>query len=415
MKILIIGQGAREAALAQTIKRQHPEAMLFMAPGNGGAGRDYTNVALAIDDYEGLLAFVKKETIDLTIVGPEKPLVDGIVDRFEAAKLPIFGPNQQCAQFEGSKDFTKAFLTKYNIPTAAYQTFSASQCKEAQEAVEDFSLPVVIKADGLAAGKGVLICNTYEEAKQSIAAIFQGKFQEAGKKIVIEEYLTGVEMSLLCFADGRRLYPMETARDYKRIGVGDEGPNTGGMGGYSPNPIVTPKLKQCIKETILTPIADGLREENLDFKGILFIGLMIDGDQAKVLEFNVRLGDPETQSILPRLKTDLIKVMTCCRLGTLDTIELEWDTSHCFTVVLTSKGYPDTYSKGDSIKGLEDISPEINVYHGGTLYEEGTYQTNGGRVLALTAQAPTKEEARKKVYEAIKKIEFEGMYYRSDL
>lgn len=415
MNILIIGNGGREAAIAHTIKRFHPEATVYMAPGNGGAGEQFINVAIGVSDQEALVAFVKERHIDLTIVGPEVPLVEGIVDVFEAEGLRIFGPNQVCAQFEGSKDFTKNFLTKYGIPTAAYKTFTKKDREVALEAVKAFTLPVVIKADGLAAGKGVLICENYEDAQVAITDIFDDKFEGAGEKLVIEEYLTGVEASLLCFVDGESIVPMETARDYKRAYNGDLGLNTGGMGGYSPNPIITDEVRAVIEAAILQPIMQGFKEEALNFKGILFIGLMIEDNVAKVLEFNVRMGDPETQSVLPRLETDLIEILNACIDGKLSDTPIKWSDKKSVTVVTASKGYPETSHKGDVIRGIEDVSKEVCVFHAGTTLVDEQVITNGGRVLALTCVADTLEEAREIVYRELNKLSYDGMHYRTDI
>ncbi|MEG0579541.1 MAG: phosphoribosylamine--glycine ligase, partial [Niameybacter sp.] len=342
MNILVIGNGGRESAICDTIKRFRPEANLFVAPGNGGTAVKYTNVAIGVNEIEKLITFAKENNIDLTVVGPEEPLVLGIVDAFWGEGLKVFGPDKMCSTFEGSKDFTKIFLTKYNVPTAKYLTFVKIEEAAALEAVHTFSLPVVIKADGLAAGKGVLICETYEYAESGNREIFSGKLHEAGDKIVIEEFLTGIEESILCLVDGKTIVPLETARDYKRALDNDGGLNTGGMGGFSPNPIITPSVKAQIETEILNPIIEGFTQEGLDYHGILFIGLMIDEKGPKVLEFNVRFGDPETQSILSRLETDLVEVFDACINGTLHELDLKWSSKPSVTVVLTSRGYPET-------------------------------------------------------------------------
>ncbi len=414
MKILIIGNGGRESAIAHTIRRFHPEATLFVAPGNGGTQKDYQNVEIAVTDLQGLLTFAKKEAIDLTIVGPEVPLVMGIVDVFEAEGLSIFGPNKVCAQFEGSKDYTKAFLTRHGVPTAGYATYTKDQREEALQGVTSFTLPLVVKADGLAAGKGVLICESYEEAKEGITRIFDDCFEGAGDKIVIEEFLTGVEASLLCFVDGKSIVPMETARDYKRAYDGDLGLNTGGMGGFSPNPIITEDVRQNIETTILAPIIEGFKKEELDYKGILFIGLMIENGVSKVLEFNVRFGDPETQSVLPRLQTDLIQIIEHIQAEKLEDLTIAWDKRQSVTVVLASAGYPETSSKGDVITGLEEIK-ETYLFHAGTKVVGEEVVTDGGRVLALTALEDSLEAARVKCYQEVQKISFEGMQFRTDI
>lgn len=415
MKILIIGNGGRESAIAYTIRRFHPEATIFVAPGNGGTANAFVNVPIKVEALLELADFAEKEAIDLTVVGPEVPLVMGIVDVFEGRGLKIFGPNKECSQFEGSKHYTKKFLMRHEIPTAAYASFKPDQVEECVTEAKNFSLPVVVKADGLAAGKGVIICETYEAAEEAIRDIFSGKFGNAGDTIVLEEFLTGIEASLLCFVDGETIVPMETARDYKRALDHDGGLNTGGMGGFSPNPIITPEVKTNIDAKILEPIIQGFKEENLKFKGVLFIGLMIEGTEPKVLEFNVRFGDPETQSVLPRLKTDLIEVMNACIEGRLMSLPLVWDERQSVTLVLASKGYPETSHKGDIISGLDTLKETTILCHAGTKKVENTIQTDGGRVLAITSLAKNLEEARKEVYEEVKKINFEGMQYRTDI
>ena len=415
MKVLIVGNGGRESAIADTIKRFHSDAEIFVAPGNGGTATAFTNVPIAADQIKALAAFAQKEAVDITLVGPEVPLVLGIVDEFEALGLKVFGPNKACAQFEGSKRFTKEFLMRNHIPTARYASFNKEEKEACLGEVERFSLPVVVKADGLAAGKGVLICESYEDAKREIKEIFEGKFEGAGETIVLEEFLTGIEASLLCFVDGKTIVPMETARDYKRALDGDKGLNTGGMGGFSPNPIITPEVKAAIDEKILEPIITGFQKENLDFKGVLFIGLMIEAGEPQVLEFNVRFGDPETQSVLPRLKTDLLAICEACITGTLDEISIEWDIRQSVTLVLASKGYPETSHKGDVITGLDALGSETYLFHAGTQKVGEEIQTDGGRVLAITSLANDLKEARANVYEEVKKIDFYGMQYRTDI
>ncbi|WP_069997164.1 phosphoribosylamine--glycine ligase [Cellulosilyticum sp. I15G10I2] len=415
MKVLIVGNGGRESAIADTVKRFHTDAQIFVAPGNGGTAKAFTNVPIAADQIDALAEFAKDEQIDFTIVGPEVPLVLGIVDRFEALGIKVFGPNKVCAQFEGSKRFTKEFLMRNDIPTAKYASFNSDEVEACVAEVENFSLPVVVKADGLAAGKGVLICESYEDAKKEIREIFSGKFEGAGDTIVLEEFLTGIEASLLCFVDGKTIVPMETARDYKRALDDDKGLNTGGMGGFSPNPIITADVKKVIDKKILEPIITGFQKENLDFKGVLFIGLMIENGEPKVLEFNVRFGDPETQSVLPRLKTDLIEICNACIEGRLDEINMEWDERQSVTLVMSSKGYPETSHKGDVIEGLDTLNPETYLFHAGTKKVGDEIQTDGGRVLAITSLAGNLEEARANVYEELKKIRFYGMQYRTDI
>ena len=415
MNILIVGSGGRESAIADTIKRFRPEVGIFVAPGNGGTATKYTNVSIGVNETTKLISFAKEKAIDLTIIGPEEPLVLGIVDAFEAEGLPVFGPNKACSTFEGSKDFTKIFLTKYGIPTAKYLTFTNEEETKALEAVRTFDLPVVVKADGLAAGKGVIIAESYEEAQTAICEIFSNKFEGAGDKLVIEEFLNGIEASLLCLVDGKRIVPLETARDYKRALDHDGGLNTGGMGGLSPNPIITESVMKQVQDEILEPIIKGFKTEELDYKGILFIGLMIDEKGPKVLEFNVRFGDPETQSILSRLETDLVDVFYACMNGKLDQIDLKWSKKQSVTVVLASRGYPETSEKNVLIEGFDTLNADTYLYHGGTALKEGQIVTNGGRVLAITRLGDTLEEARTAVYEEVKKINFAGMQYRTDI
>ena len=415
MKILIIGNGGRESAIAHTVRRFHKDATIYVAPGNGGTGEKYINVPIKVEALEELADFAEKEQIDLTIVGPEVPLVMGIVDVFMARGLKIFGPDKECAQFEGSKHFTKKFLMRHQIPTARYASFSRDAKDACIAEAKSFPLPVVVKADGLAAGKGVLICETYEAAEEAITDIFSGKFGEAGEMIVLEEFLTGTEASLLCFVDGESIVPMETARDYKRALDDDMGLNTGGMGGFSPNPIITPEVKKNIDTRILEPIIEGFKKENLKFKGVLFIGLMIEGNDPKVLEFNVRFGDPETQSVLPRLETDLVEIMNACIEGNLKTTPIKWNEGQSVTLVLASKGYPESSHKGDVISGLDTLEEETYLCHAGTKAVDGKIVTDGGRVLAITRVAKDLETARAKVYEEVKKITFDGMQYRNDI
>ncbi|MBP3888055.1 MAG: phosphoribosylamine--glycine ligase [Cellulosilyticum sp.] len=415
MKFLVIGNGGRESAIANTIKRFHEDATIYVAPGNGGTDEKFINVPIKVEALNELADFAAKENIDLTVVGPEVPLVMGIVDVFNGRGLKVFGPNKECAQFEGSKHFTKQFLMRNDIPTARYASFTRDSVEACVAECKNFSLPVVVKADGLAAGKGVLICETYEDAEAGIRDIFSGKFGEAGEMIVLEEFLKGTEASLLCFVDGESIVPMETARDYKRALDNDEGLNTGGMGGFSPNPIITAEVKKNIETQILEPIINGFEKENLKFKGVLFIGLMIDGNSPKVLEFNVRFGDPETQSVLPRLKTDLVKIMNACIEGELASTPIIWDEKQSVTLVLASKGYPESSHKGDVITGLETLDANTILCHAGTKRVEDTIQTDGGRVLAITRLADSLEEARAQIYAEVEKIKFDGMQYRTDI
>lgn len=414
MKILIIGSGGREHVLTWKLSQSKKVKKIFAAPGNGGIAEIAECVDLSVEDISGCLDFAKKNKIDLTVVGPEVPLVLGMVDAFEAQGLKVFGPNKKCAQFEGSKAFTKEFLFKHNIPTAAYKEYT-----EIEEILKDlgvYGYPMVIKADGLAAGKGVLIPENEKDAREGIEMIMGKKeFGEAGDKVVIEEFLTGQEASMLCFVDGKTIVPMESAQDYKRAYDNDKGLNTGGMGTYSPNVLFDDEaLNQRIKKEILDPIINGFISDNLDFKGILFIGLMIENGVPKVLEFNVRFGDPEAQSVLMRMESDLFEIMEAVIDGKLSEIDIKWKTEEAVCVVIASGGYPGNYEKGKVIKGISDVDNCV-VFHAGTKLSEGRLTTNGGRVLCVTAVGETTEKAREIVYENIKKISFEGMEYRKDI
>ena len=413
MNLLVVGSGGREHALIYKLKESPLCAEIFCAPGNGGIAQLATCVDIAADDIDGLCEFAKEHQIGLTVVGPEVPLVMGIVDKFESEGLKIFGPSRECAAFEGSKALTKKFLMKYDIPTAQYK--EAFTYEEAADALDAFSYPLVIKADGLAAGKGVLICACEEEALAALDEIMVKKsLGEAGDSVVIEEYLDGVETSALCFLDGNILVPMESSKDYKRIYDNDEGPNTGGMGTYSPNPMVDEKLAAKIQSTILDPIMEGFKKEGLNYKGVLYVGLMIVDGVPKVLEFNVRFGDPETQVLMLRLKSDLVKIMLNCTDGLLSEEDVIWHDNSAVCVVISSGGYPGSYQKGMVIQGLEDVKNHP-VFHAGTSLCGGEVLTSGGRVLGVCATGKTVEEAREIAYGAVNKIRFDGMYYRSDI
>jgi len=413
MKILVIGSGGREHAIASKLLESRLTEKLYCAPGNGGMAAIAECVDIAADDLDGLLAFAKDNEIGLTVVGPEAPLVAGIVDLFESEGLKVFGPNKAGAAFEGSKKLTKDFLVRYEIPTARY--LATSSHEEARSFVEQHKYPLVIKADGLAAGKGVFICNSEAEALIALYDIMVAKkFGASGDSVVIEDYLEGVETSLLCFADGKILIPMRSSRDYKRAQDDDMGLNTGGMGAFSPNPIIDSRVAEKIDKQILTPIMKGFRAEGISYKGVLYVGLMISSGNPRVLEFNVRFGDPETQVLLPRLKSDLVKVMLSCSDGLLSPSELEWHEGGAVCVVLASGGYPGDYEKGKEITGLDEVSG-VQVFHAGTKLSAGRLLTDGGRVLSVCARADAIEEARQAVYAAVEKIHFEGMQYRKDI
>ncbi|AOT69881.1 phosphoribosylamine--glycine ligase [Geosporobacter ferrireducens] len=414
MKVLVIGSGGREHALVWKLKKSPKVDNIYCAPGNAGIGTLAELVDIPAEAAEALCAFAKEKQIDLTIVGPEGPLVMGIVDRFEKEGLKVFGPNWQCAQLEGSKAFAKDFMKRHQIPTARYEEYT--DLEAAKNAVGIYGYPMVIKADGLAAGKGVVIAQDEKEALEALEQMMaEKKFGAAGDKIVIEEFLEGIETSILCFVDGKTIVPMVSAQDYKRIFDGDQGPNTGGMGTYSPSHIYDEKLERTVAETILTPIIDGFKKDRLDFKGVLFIGLMITQEGPRVLEFNTRFGDPETQVILTRLESDLVEIIESILEGKLAEQKIQWSQQGTVCVVLAAGGYPESYEKGKPIRGLGAIDPDAVVFHAGTKQLGQEVVTHGGRVLGVTAWGDTVEAARKKAYENIEKITFEKMQYRKDI
>lgn len=414
MKILIIGGGGREHAIAWKLINESNIKTIYCAPGNAGIAEIAQCIDINDSNIEELLKFAKDNKVDLTIVGPEVPLVKGIVDEFEKESLKIFGPNKECSQLEGSKAFSKDFMIRHNIPTAKYKEYT--NIDEAIAEIDSFGYPLVIKADGLAAGKGVVIPENREEAITTLNEMMRDKkFGNAGEKIVIEEFLKGIETSILAFVDNNTIIPMVSAKDHKKVYNHEQGPNTGGMGTFSPSEIYTDKLAKEINENILIPTLEGFKKDGLDYKGILFIGLMITEDKAKVLEYNVRFGDPETQSVLFRLKTDLHKIMEHILDNKLNEIKIEYKKEEAVCVMLTSGGYPDVYEKGKLIEGVSELDKDIVVFHSGTKISDGKLVTNGGRVLGITASANTVEEAARKVYENINKISFEGMHYRTDI
>ena len=414
MKVLVVGSGAREHTICHKLKQSKMLTKLYCAPGNAGISSIAECVDIQAEDIEKITEFSDKNKIDLVVIGPEVPLVAGIVDMLEDKKIKAFGPKKCGAIFEGSKSYSKYFMEKYNIPTAKYKTYT--DCENALEGVKEFSLPVVIKADGLAAGKGVLICKTLKEAQDGIKSILEGKqFGNAGDSIVIEEFLEGTEASLLCFVNGKEIIPMESARDYKRAYDNDLGLNTGGMGCFSPNSIYTDELNTYIEKHIVNTTLNGFLSENIDFRGVLFIGLMIKDNTAKVIEYNTRFGDPETEVVLPRLESDLLEIMVKTTDGTLKQSDLVWSDKKAVTVVLASGGYPESYEKGKEILGLDDVDNDVIVFHAGTKFNDGKIVTNGGRVLAVTCLDDTIERAREKVYENIKRISFDKMEFRTDI
>jgi phosphoribosylamine--glycine ligase len=414
MRVLVIGSGGREHALCWKIAKSQRVRTIYCAPGNGGTAEFAENIDIQPDEIQKLVLFAKENEVDLTIVGPELPLVLGIADAFHENNLRIFGVNKECAKLEASKEFSKIFMEKYNIPTAKYKSFT--EIEEALRGLKGFNYPLVIKADGLCLGKGVVICQTEEEAQKTLKDILEDKiFGDEGGKVVIEEFLDGVEASLICLVTEGKIIPMETAKDYKKIYEGDEGANTGGIGCYSPSQIFTKSLNRKIEKNILHNIRYGLENENMDFRGILFIGLMIIDGEPYVLEFNVRLGDPETQVLMPRLDTEIVDLFQKTIDGTLNKIDLVWTEKACVTTIITSKGYPGEYKKGYEILGIDSLDEEIILFHNGTKIEDNKVLTDGGRVLSVTALGESIDEASKKIYSNIEKIEFDGKYYRKDI
>ena len=416
MKILVVGGGGREHAIVKKLAQSKKNPKIYVAPGNAGTEENATNVAISVMDFDALADFAKKEKIDLTVVGMDDPLVGGIVDRFEAEGLRVFGPRKNAAILEGSKAFSKDLMKKYGIPTAAYENFNDPQ--KAIKYLETANYPIVLKADGLALGKGVLICKTFEEAKSGIEELMIDKsFGDAGNTIVIEEFLQGREVSVLSFVDGTHYALMTSAQDHKRAKDGDEGLNTGGMGTFSPSPFYTEEVDRYCKEHIYQKTVDAMRAEGREFKGIIFYGLMLTKSGVKVLEYNARFGDPETQVVLPRMENDIIDVFEACIDGCLDKIDLKFENNAAVCVVLASDGYPLEYEKGKKISGLENFEGKTDIFafHAGTKKVNGDIVTNGGRVLGITAKAPTLKEARDKAYEATKLIDFENKYMRNDI
>lgn len=413
--ILLLGSGGREHALAKKLAESPRCGTLYIAPGNGGTLQEGVNVALAEDDPEAVAAFAREEGIGLVVIGPEAPLVAGVADAVRAAGIACFGPGAKGAQMEGSKRFSKELMERAGIPTAAYGSFTDEEAALAY--VREQGAPLVVKADGLAAGKGVVVATEQEQAEEAVRECFAGAFGDAGSTVVIEECLTGPECSLLAFTDGKTVRPMATAQDHKRALEGDRGPNTGGMGVYSPVPIVTDEELAVMKQVMVDTVAE-LAAEGIDYRGCLYGGFMLTPEGPKVLEFNARFGDPETQVILPRLKNDLVDVMLACAEQRLDEVELSWRDEWAVAVVLTSAGYPGSYEKGKVITGVEDADAldGVTVYHAGTaVTDTGELVTSGGRVLAVTALGDTFEAARDLAYAACEKIDFEGKTLRHDI
>lgn len=414
MKVLIVGGGGREHALAWKLAQSSKVDQLYCAPGNAGISEYARCVPLKVDDLPSLVDWAKKEAIDLAIVGPELPLTLGLVDALEKEGIAAFGPGAKAAEIEGSKAFAKDLMHKYGIPTARYGVFTDRET--ARNFAREMLGPWVVKADGLAAGKGVLICFSLEETEKAINEVLISKaFGAAGDKLVIEEFLEGEELSLMAFCDGRTIKPMVSAQDHKRVFSGDRGPNTGGMGAYSPAPIATPQLISQVQAAVLEPVVRAMDLEGRTFKGVLYAGLMLTKMGPKVLEFNARFGDPETQVVLPRLENDLIDIMLAVINGTLDQEELVWRDDACVSVVIASPGYPGEYPTGLPVSGLAEVPPGVMVFHSGTALSGEQIVTNGGRVLAVTALGSDIRQAVDNVYKGVKTISFPGSHYRDDI
>ena len=416
MKVLIVGSGGREHAIAWKVAQSPRVEKIYCAPGNAGIEEYAQCVDIGAMEFEKLAAFAKEEQIDLTVIGMDDPLVGGVVDVFEREGLRVFGPRKNAAVLEGSKAFSKDLMKKYGIPTAAYENFTDP--KEALAYLETAKFPIVLKADGLALGKGVLICQNLEEAKAGVREIMEDKkFGSAGNTMVIEEFMTGREVSVLSFVDGKTIKTMTSAQDHKRAMDGDQGLNTGGMGTFSPSPFYTPEVDAFCRKYIYQPTVDAMAKEGRPFKGVIFFGLMLTEDGPKVLEYNARFGDPEAQVVLPRMKNDIVDVFEACIDGTLDQVDLQFEDNAAVCVVLASDGYPVSYEKGFPIHGLENFKNKDGyyVFHAGTKKKDGQIVTNGGRVLGVVAKGEDLKKARANAYEAIKLVEFDNKYYRHDI
>jgi phosphoribosylamine--glycine ligase len=419
VKVLVVGGGGREHALAWKIAQSPRVTHVFVAPGNAGTAADADLENIDVTDADELVAFAKREGVGLTVVGPEAPLAAGIVDAFTEAGLRIFGPTRAAAQLESSKDFAKAFMVRHGIPTAAYRTFT--DAREAHAYIDAHGAPLVVKADGLASGKGVVVAMTSADAHAAVDAMLDaGAFGAAGARVVVEDFIEGEEASFIVMADGRHALPLASSQDHKRLADGDRGPNTGGMGAYSPAPVVTPTMHARIMREVIVPTIEGMAEEGTPYRGFLYAGVMIDATGAlRVLEFNCRLGDPETQPIMVRLRSDLVVLIEHALAGTLDRVDAEWDRRSAMTVVLAAAGYPEAPRRGDAIEGLErdnrDTHPDVTVFHAGTAKDAEGVKVAGGRVLGVTALGESLRQAQRAAYAAIASIRYDGMQYRSDI
>jgi phosphoribosylamine--glycine ligase len=418
MNVLLIGSGGREHALAYKIKQSLSLTRLFILPGNPGTSQLGKNINLKSDDHKAVIDFCTENKIDLIVIGPEKPLVEGLADALRSKGLFVFGPDAKAAEIEAHKSFAKYMMKKYNIPTAAYEEFTSNQFEEAERYLKAQKYPCVIKADGLAAGKGVIICNDLDEAKKTLEDMFIKKvFGSSGEKIIVEEYLSGEEASIFAVTDGEDFICLPSSQDHKRIGDNDTGKNTGGMGAYSPAPIVTKEIQERVEKEIINPTLKAMREEGKKFNGCLYCGLMLTKEGPKVIEYNCRFGDPETQAVLPLLQGDFLQMLSSTAKGRLDKNTVKYSGGASVCVVVASKGYPDSFEKGFEISGLDMSDPEILIYHAGTAEKQGRVVTSGGRVLGVTAVIGTDNlrTAKEKAYAAVKKINFKNIYYRTDI